>query len=61
MSGDLASMHRVQHLGVNMDPRFYENDFMITNDEEELKVMRSPFYEFAMEEQLGPDAVGDLL
>ena len=52
---NLASLHRVKHMGVTMDPKFYEKDFMITNvaeEEEDIKMMRSPFYEFAKEEHM---------
>lgn len=38
-------------MSVLMDPKFYENDFMATN-EDELQYMRSPFYEFARKEQM---------
>lgn len=34
-----------------MDPKFYENDFYVTNVEE-LEYMRSPFYDMARKEHM---------
>jgi hypothetical protein len=30
-----------------MDPRFYENDFVITTESDTLEYIRSPFYDIA--------------
>ena len=47
-----------------MDPKFYEKDFMITNvaeEEEDIKMMRSPFYEFAKEEHMSGEEAAQLM
>jgi len=50
---DLASAHKMQHLGVNMDPRFYEDMIIPATDvDQEIDFMRAPFYEFAQAEQM---------
>lgn len=43
-----------------MDPRFYENDFMFGNNNE-LEVMRSPFYDLAKKEKLDKEAASKLI
>ncbi len=47
----LAKAHQKHHMGVVMDERFYENDF-IMGKTEDLEIIRSPFYDLAKKEKL---------
>ena len=53
-------MHKKKHMSVLMDPKFYENDFMATNDTE-LEFVRSPFYDLARRETMSKDKAQELL
>lgn len=43
-----------------MDPRAFEKDIMMTNDEE-LQFMRSPFYDYARSSRMPPGEADKLL
>jgi hypothetical protein len=49
-----ASSHEKRHLGVVMDPRFYENDF-IAGKSSEMEIIRSPFYDLAQRERMNSE------
>jgi hypothetical protein len=52
--------HVKRHMGVVMDPRFYENDYM-AGKTSELEFVRSPFYDLARKEQLKKEQVPELI
>ena len=43
-----------------MDPRFYENDFLVSNSSE-LEFVHSPFYDLARQEKLNAESSGKLI
>lgn len=45
---------------MTMDPRFYEN-WMIPSNDPDLPFMRTPFYEFAQQEQLSKEEAQTIL
>jgi hypothetical protein len=49
-----ARSHEKRHLGVVMDPRFYENDF-IAGKSSEMEIIRSPFYDLAQRERMNSE------
>lgn len=52
--------HEKRHMGVLMDPKFYENDYM-AGKTNELEFVRSPFYDLAKKEQLKKEQVPELI
>jgi hypothetical protein len=56
----VAKSHQKNHMGVVMDERFYENDFVIGKSTD-LEVVRSPFYDLAKNEKLDAQAASALV
>lgn len=42
----LADLHKKKHRNILMDPRAFEKEIVMTN-EDDLQFMRSPFYDLA--------------
>lgn len=59
-SQELLNLHKKQHMGKVMDPRFYENDFM-AGKTEELEFIRHPFYDLAKQETLNQESATNLI
>lgn len=59
-SQDVAAMHKKQHMGKVMDPRFYEDEFM-AGKSSELEYVRHPFYDMARAETLDKEAAETLM
>ena len=53
-------MHKKQHLGKVMDPKFYENDW-IAGRGEGMEFVRHPFYDLAKTETLSKESAGTLI
>jgi hypothetical protein len=47
--------YKKQHSPLVVDPKFYENDFMLTSIEE-IEFIRSPFYDYAKAKVYGGEA-----
>lgn len=45
-SQDIAAMHKKEHMGKVMDPRFYEDEYLLGKSGE-LEFVRHPFYDLA--------------
>lgn len=51
---NLAKFHEKKHLGVVMDPKFYEDEVYISKNDD-LEFVRSPFYDLSKKEHIGKD------
>jgi hypothetical protein len=54
------SGHEKTHIGNVMDPKFYENDFVLGKTEE-MEFVRSPFYDLAKKEKLNAAQAAELI
>ena len=59
-SQEVAAMHKKNHMGKVMDPRFYEDEFM-AGKSNELEFVRHPFYDLARLETLNKEAAETLV
>ena len=57
---DEVALHKKHHMGKVMDPRFYENDFVLGKSSE-LEFVRHPFYDMARASTLSKEAAETLV
>jgi hypothetical protein len=56
----LAKAHQKVHSGSLLEPKLFENDFLVSNDTQ-LEFVRHPFYDLARAEKMEPHKAHELL